>query len=190
MVRSIEQRPQEANDRLEYGHWEGDCVKGPQGLTTSLFTLTERKTLEQLIIKIERSTQQEIKNAMDTLEKKMGNNFKLKFKSITFDNGVEFLDWKSLELSILNPKQRRTTTYFAHAYSSWERGSNEIQNRMIRRFIPKSTDIHYITEKEIENIETWMNNYPRKKLGYKSANQKAKEYSQINRNLGLDIVAL
>jgi len=182
MARSIEQRPQEANERIEYGHWEGDCVKGPKGRTTSLFTLTERKTLEQIIIKIERSSQEEIKNAMDLLEEKLGIQFGLKFKSITFDNGVEFLDWKSLELSILNPDQRRTTTYFAHAYSSWERGSNEVQNKMIRRFIPKGTDIHTVSEKEIEKIQNWMNNYPRKKLGYKSANQMAKECSQINMN--------
>lgn len=178
--KSIEQRPKKVNERIEYGHWEGDCVKGPQGRTTSLFTLTERKSLEQMIIKIERSTQEEIKSAMDSIEKELGAQFKLKFKSITFDNGVEFLDWKSLELSSQDSRKKRTTIYFAHAYSAWERGSNEVQNRMIRRFIPKGTDIHTVTEKEIKDIETWMNNYPRKKLGYKSANEAAKEYSQIN----------
>ncbi len=85
MARSIEQRPQEANDRLEYGHWEGDCVKGPKGRTTSLLTLTERKSLEQIIVKIERSSQEEIKNAFDRLEEKFGAQFGLKFKTITFD---------------------------------------------------------------------------------------------------------
>ena len=182
--KSIEQRPKKANDRMEYGHWEGDCVKGPQGRTTSLFTLTERKSLEEIIIKIERSSQEEIQSAMDSLEKKFGTQFRMKFKSITFDNGVEFLDWKSLELSILNPGQKRTTTYFAHTYSAWERGSNEVQNRMIRRFIPKGTDIHCVSEKEIKEIQNWMNNYPRKILGYKSANEAAKEYSQINKKTG------
>lgn len=182
MAKSIEQRSEAINNRLEYGHWEGDCVKGPLGQTTSLLTLTERKTLEEIIIKIERTSQEEVKNAIDRLEKQYGNLFKLKFKSITFDNGVEFLDWKSLELSILNPKKQRTTIYFAHAYSAWERGSNEVQNKMIRRFIPKGTNIHDFTEKEINEIQNWMNNYPRKKLGYKSANQLANEYSQINNN--------
>lgn len=190
MARSIEKRPQEVNDRTEYGHWEGDCIKGPKGRTTSLFTLTERKSLEQIIIKIERSSQEEIKSAIDNLEKKLGDQFGIKFKSITFDNGVEFLDWKSLELSILNSQQQRTTIYFAHAYAAWERGSNEVQNKMIRRFIPKGTDIHEISEKEINNIQHWMNNYPRKKLGYKSANQIAKKYSQINKNRELDNVSL
>jgi IS30 family transposase len=182
MARSIEQRPRKANERREYGHWEGDCLKGPKGRTTSLFTLTERKTLEQIIIKIERSSQEEIANAMNHLEEKFGSQFRLKFKSITFDNGVEFLDWKSLELSARNTHNRRTTIYFAHAFAAWERGSNEVQNKMIRRFIPKGTDIHQVSQKEITKIEDWMNNYPRRKLGYKSANQLAKEYSQININ--------
>lgn len=182
MARSIEQRPQKANDRTEYGHWEGDCVKGPKGRTTSLFTLTERKTLEQIIIKIERSSQEEIKNALDRLEENLGKKFGLKFKSITFDNGVEFLDWKSLELSIRDQRSQRTIIYFAYAYAAWERGSNEVQNKMIRRFIPKGTDIHDVSEKEITEIQNWMNNYPRKKLGYRSANQMAGKYLQINRN--------
>jgi IS30 family transposase len=184
--KSIEQRPIQANDRSQYGHWEGDCVKGPKkGRTTSLFTLTERKSLEQIIIKIERGSQEEIKRALDHLESRYGAGFKLKFKSITFDNGVEFLDWRSLELSSLLPSKKRTTLYFAHAYSAWERGSNENQNRMIRRFIPKGTDIHQISDKEIEAIESWMNNYPRKRLGYKTANQVAQENLQINRIKGL-----
>jgi IS30 family transposase len=182
MARSIEQRPRKINERREYGHWEGDCVKGPQGRTTSLFTLTERKTLEQIIIKIERSSQEEIKHAIDNLEEKFADNFGIKFKSITFDNGVEFLDWKSLELSIRNTQNRRTTIYFAHAYAAWERGSNEVQNKMIRRFIPKGMDIHDLSEKEIFVIQGWMNNYPRKKLGYKSAIQMANECSPINLN--------
>lgn len=181
-ARSIEQRPKEANDRSEYGHWEGDCIKGPKGRTSGLFTLTERKSLEEIIVKIERCSQEEIKNAMDNLEEKIGDQFRLKFKSITFDNGVEFLDWKSLELSSVNNQTQRTVIYFAHAYAAWERGSNEVQNKMIRRFIPKGTDIHYVSEKEVDEIQNWMNNYPRRKFNYKSANQMAEQYSQINNN--------
>jgi len=181
--KSIEQRPKKANNRIEYGHWEGDCIKSSKGNTTCLLTLTERKTLEEIIIKIERATQEEIKKAIDALEKKYGAKFKLKFKSITFDNGVEFLNWTSLELSILNPRKKRTIIYFAHAYSAWERGANEVQNKMIRRFIPKGTNIHDVDDKEIAQIQDWMNNYPRKRLGYKTANQAAKKYLQINRKM-------
>ena len=188
--RSIEQRPKQANDRLEYGHWEGDCLKSPRGQTTSLLTLTERKSLEQIMIKIEHSSQEEIKSALDRIETNLGPLFALKFKSITFDNGVEFLDWQSLELSLLDPKKKRTTVYFAHAYSAWERGSNENQNKMIRRFIPKGTDIHDVNEQEVKKIQKWINNYPRKRLGYKSANQVAHENFKINRIKRLDFVSL
>jgi len=99
-------------------------------------------------------------------------------KSITFDNGVEFLGWKSLEKSILNSEERRTMIYFAHSYSSWERGTNENQNRMIRRFIPKGVNIVEFNDEDIQEIEDWMNNYPRKILGYKTANQMAQKCLQ------------
>ena len=190
MSRRITERPEKANNRLEYGHWEGDCVKGRQGTTTSLLTLTERKTLEEIIIKLERATQEEVKKAIDGLEKKYGAEFKIKFKTITFDNGSEFLDWKSLEVSVFERNKQRLTTYFAHAYSAWERGSNENLNRIIRRFIPKGADIADFDRHEIKRIEKWINNYPRKLFGYKTASQMAKECLQDKSDLKLDIVAL
>lgn len=190
MARSIDDRPEHVNNRLEYGHWEGDCVKGPLGSKDGLFTLTERKTLEEIIIKLKRMTQWQIKRALDRLEKKYGCKFKIKFKTITFDNGVEFLNWESLELSRIFPGERRTTTYFAHPYSSWERGTNENQNRIIRRFIPKGTDMADINHYEVKRIENWMNNYPRKKLGYKTPKQVAKVHLQNNNDQKLEIVAL
>ena len=190
MARSITERPLAANIREEYGHWEGDCVKGSLGTKEGLLTLTERKTLEEIIIKLKRMTQKEVRKAINRLERKYGAEFKIKFKTITFDNGVEFLDWQSLEISILDPQKKRTTTYFAHAYSSWERGSNEVQNRMIRRFIPKGTNIADISRQEIKRIENWMNNYPRKRLGYKTAKQMAEECLQNSSDQKLDFVAL
>ncbi len=192
LSRNIDERPQKVNDRLAYGHWEGDCVKGPLGSKTSLFTLTERKAREQIIIKVKQTTQEAIKEALDNLERKYGSGFKIKFKTITFDNGVEFLNWKSLEVSVLDSRKRRITIYFAHSYSSWERGTNENQNRMIRRFIPKGTDIADVSSKEIERIEYWMNNYPRKILGYKTAEQMRQKYFQNNskNDLKLKNVAL
>jgi IS30 family transposase len=178
--RSIEDRPKKINNRLEYGHWEGDTIKGPQKARAALLTLTERKTREEIIIKVRQTTQEAIKAVIDGLEAEHRGNFKVKFKSITFDNGVEFLGWESLEVSSLKPASQRMTVYFAHSYSSWERGSNENQNRMIRRFIPKGTDITDISDKEIRQIQDWMNNYPRKILGYKTANQMVNECLQSN----------
>lgn len=190
LARSIEDRPDKANTRKEYGHWEGDSVKGPIRSKASLLTLSERKSREQIIIKVEQATQEAIKEAFDNLEKKYGAEFKVKFKSITFDNGKEFVDWKSLEVSALSNGKRRTRIYFAHAYSSWERGTNENQNRMIRRFVPKGMDIADVSEKEAQWIQNWMNNYPRKGLGYKTANQVAQECLQGNNDLKLASVAL
>ena len=83
--KSIEQRPKQANDRLEYGHWEGDCLKSPLGRTTSLLTLTERKTLEQIVIKIDRSSQEQIKSALDAIEKKLGTLFESYEPEARFD---------------------------------------------------------------------------------------------------------
>ncbi len=190
MARRITERPEEANNRLEYGHWEGDCVKGPMGTKASLLTLTERKTLEEIVIKLEQATQEEVQRALDDLEKKYGAEFKIKFKTITFDNGSEFLNWKFLELSAIEPGSQRIITYFAHPYSSWERGANENQNRMIRRFIPKGINIADVSDKEVKTIENWMNNYPRRKLEYKTAKQMAKECLQNNNDLKLETVAL
>jgi transposase, IS30 family len=178
--RSIEDRPKKVDNRIEHGHWEGDTVKGPLGSKAGLFTLTERKTREEIIVKIYACTQEAIKRAIDDLEKKYGYAFRIKFKSITFDNGVEFLGWRSLEVSVQGLVERRTTIYFAHPYSSWERGTNENQNRMIRRFIPKGTNIANVSEEEIQWIQDWINNYPRKLLGYKTANQMTKVCLQSN----------
>ena len=174
--RSIEDRPKEIENRDEYGHWEGDTVKGAMGTKVGLFTLTERRTREEIIIRLRQATQECIKEALDALEKKYGKRFKIKFKSITFDNGVEFLNWKYLEVSVLG--RQRTTIYFAHSYSSWERGTNENQNRMIRRFVPKGTNIADFSDEDIQWIEDWMNNYPRKILGYKTAKQEAENCLQ------------
>lgn len=174
ICRSIEKRPEVIEKRQDYGHWEGDTVKGPLGSTTSLITLTERKSREEIIIKVAHASQQEIKAAIDGLEQEYGVEFRSKFKSITFDNGVEFLDWKSLEISVLD-QGRRTTIYFAHSFSSWERGTNENHNRMIRRFIPKGSNLALFDDQEIQGIEDWMNDYPRKILGYRTPRQAARE---------------
>lgn len=178
LCRSIEKRPKAVDKRLEYGHWEGDTLKGPVRSKENLLTLTERKSREEIVIKLENATQDAIRAAIDGLEREYGQAFKAKFKSITFDNGVEFLDWRTLEISVLGDNGRRTMIYFAHAYSAWERGTNENHNRMIRRFIPKGTDIADYTGADINKIQEWMNNYPRKILGYRTPKQVAAEYLQ------------
>ena len=167
--RSIEERPPEIDSREEYGHWEMDCVVGPG--KPCLLVLTERSKREQIIIKLSAKTQGNVKAALDRLERKHRGRFKEKFKSITMDNGSEFLDMAVIEQSSLYKGKKRTICYYAHPYSAWERGSNENANKLIRRFVPKGSDIGKLTEKDVRRIENWINNYPRRILGYKSAKQ-------------------
>lgn len=168
---SIEERPESINNREELGHWEMDCVVGKQGGSGKvLLVLSERKTREELIFKIPSKTQIEVVKILDSLESKLGKRFSERFKTITVDNGSEFLDFKGMEKSVSNPEQKRLDVYYAHPYSSWERGTNENLNKLIRRFIPKGTDIGKISKKKILYVERWMNNYPRKIFGYKTPN--------------------
>lgn len=147
---SIEERPSYIEKREEYGHWEMDCVVGKKkGRGAALLVMTERKRREQIIYKMPNRTQESVINVMDLLERKHGRDFKEKFKTITVDNGSEFLDFKRLERSIKNPKVKRTKVYYAHPYSAWERATNENANRLIRRFIPKGTDINKVSHKDV-----------------------------------------
>ena len=170
--KSIDYRPEEAKTREVYGHWEGDLVIGTKKRGSVLFTLTERKTREEIIVKIPGKKAEYVAQALDLIEKKYKKIFYTKFKTITFDNGGEFRNWKSLEKSYdSRRKSPRTQVYYAHPYRSGERGSNENANRLIRRFIPKGIDITPISEEYIQKIEDWINNYPRAMFNYKSTNE-------------------
>ena len=170
--KSIDYRAKEANTREEYGHWEGDLVIGKRKKGAVLFTLTERKTREEIIMKIASKKAEEVAKALDIIERIYKKEFSNKFKTITFDNGPEFRNWKRLEKSYDKRKSKsRTQVYYAHPYRSGERGSNENNNRLIRRFIPKGVDITLISEEFIKKVENWINNYPRAMFKYKSTNQ-------------------
>ena len=166
---SIEYRPKEALTREVYGYWEGDLVVGKQGTKAVLFTLTERKTRQEIIMKLPNKKTETIAKALDKIERRYKSKFYKTFKSITFDNGVEFMGYKGLEKSC-RIKKNRTKVYYAHPYCSGERGTNENNNRLIRRWIPKGTDITNIKISCIKDIEEWINNYPRAMFGYKSSN--------------------
>jgi len=167
--RSIDKRPKEANERTEVGHWEMDTVYSGKGCSPScLLTLTERKTRVEIARKIADRTAASVKKEIDKIERQMGAiAFKKLFISITPDNGVEFSNAEGLERSILN-KQARTQLFFAHPYASYERGTNENHNGIIRRFIPKGSDIGKEKKGTIRKIQDWMNNYPRKILAGRS----------------------
>jgi len=162
---SISERPPDIDKREDIGHWEMDTVVGKGKV--ALLVLSERKSRYEIIRKIKGKTQEAVLNALGRLEKEIGvKNFRKTYKTITCDNGGEFLD-KSMENS--KSGKKRTKIYYAHPYSAWERGTNENINRMIRRFIPKGANIDEWNEKDIARIERMINNYPRKILGGLSA---------------------
>ncbi len=176
---SIEKRPKEANSREEYGHWEMDCVEsGKKKGKETLLVMTERKSREEIIRKMYCKTQESVITVMDKLEAEYQDDFPLKFKSFTVDNGSEFLNHQGIERASLG-LGNRTSVYYAHAYSSWERGSNENANKLIRRFIPKGSSISQYTDEMIERVQNWINNYPRKIFNYKSSNDILREIGAI-----------
>ena len=133
-----------------------------------LLTLTERKTRVEIARKIPDRTAASVKKEIDKIERQMGAlAFRKLFISITPDNGVEFSNAEALERSILAKKQR-TSLFFSHPYSSFERGTNENHNGIIRRFIPKGSDIGLEKKSYVRKIQDWMNTYPRKILGGKT----------------------
>lgn len=169
---SIVERPIEVDLREEYGHWEMDTVVGKKGTKACLLVLTERTTRQELIYKMTNKSQECVIKVLDTLERRIGRvKFSNIFKTITTDNGCEFLNFEGIENSVLSKTKPRTKQYFAHPFSSWERGSNETANKLIRRFIPKGEEFTNINKKRIKQIMHWINNYPRKILNGKSSSQ-------------------
>lgn len=166
--RSIEERPPEIDTREEGGHWEMDSVVGKKGTKARLLVMSERMSRNEIIIKVPDGTTASVVRALDRLERKYGADFKRIFKTITVDNGSEFADRDGIERSCRR-KGARTTLYFCHPYTSCERGTNENINRMIRRIFPKGTDFDKVRPAEVKAAETWLNNYPREILGYRSA---------------------
>ena len=106
-----------------------DCVVGKGKVC--LLVMAERKSRKELIFKLKAKKQEYVKEVLNRLERKYKGQFKEMFKSITMDNGSEFLDCRALEASCVKAGEKRTIGYYAHPYSSWERGSNEMANKLI-----------------------------------------------------------
>jgi IS30 family transposase len=158
---SIDLRPEEVDDRISFGHWEGDTVASCKKGEGAILTLVERKTRKGIMIKINDKSSECVMEALEPIVKDKSEIF----KSITFDNGCEFSRCSELMESI----------YYAHPYSSWERGSNENYNGIIRRFIPKGKDIADVEQRMLNRINNWIDNYPRGINCYKSANERFEE---------------
>lgn len=161
---SIDERPENISDRSEFGHWEGDLVTGPRdGKNGAFLTLAERQKRFFYMIPIKNKKSKSVYMAINKLAKLFGPYFNQIFKTITFDNGAEFSRYKAIET------RHKIKIYFAHPYASYERGTNEITNQLIRYYIPKGTDINTVNKELIKQIQLGINNKKRKILGYNSA---------------------
>lgn len=173
---SIEERPEEINSRITFGHWEMDTVIGKSTDKKCLLVLTERLTREEIVELLQSHTAAEVVKALDRIERRFTEKgFRENFKSITVDNGCEFADVDGIERSRRN-KKKRTKVYYCNPYSSYERGSNENQNRMLRRFFPKGETMSEVTKAQVKKAEEWINNYPRKIHNYRSAEDLFQEH--------------
>ena len=166
--RSIEERSERIETREELGHWEMDTVVGKKGSKACLLVLTERVSRKEIILKLPEKKSSCVVDGLKQIRERFKKSFCKRFKSITSDNGSEFMDSKSIE-------EMGIAYFYAHSYCSYERGSNENNNRFIRRFIRKGTDIGKCSKAYIKKIEKYINAYPRKQFCGKSADEVYKE---------------
>jgi IS30 family transposase len=155
--RPLSERPGPANNRSEIGHLEGDTVMGKDG-RHCLLTLVDRKTRKTRIIKLPARQAGEVNKAL-IREARSG---RLDIKSLTLDNGTEFHGFKELEDKL------GIEIFFAQPYHSWERGTNENTNGLIRQYLPKGMCMRHITQKDCDRIAYELNTRPRERYGFRT----------------------
>lgn len=169
--KSIHNRPKEIEDNEEFGHWELDCVEGNKTSKKTYLTILERKTKKYIVIEMKEHTNKCVREAINGLEEKYGKYFKKIFKTMTTDNGHEFLKYDNIERSKYDRRKKRTKVYYTDPYCSWQKGMNENCNGILRRFIPKGTDLNKVSEYKLETILEKINGKPRKILNFTSADE-------------------
>lgn len=159
---NISERPEEANQRLEFGHFEADTIFSRSGSKSALLVLVDRLTRKTHIKKLERKTASLTSSSIVFALSEYNITH---IHSITYDNGCEFAGHEDVN------KALQCQSYFCNAYHSWEKGLVENVNGLIRRFLPKGTNFDNITDEQIKRIENWINNRSMKILGWKSPNE-------------------
>jgi IS30 family transposase len=158
--RSIHERPAVVDLRLEVGHWEGDTVIGARH-KQAIVTLVERKSGYAKLFKVQNKTAELVSAAMIESLKP----FDGLVDTITLDNGKEFADHQRVDLEL------GSTIYFADPFASWQRGTNENFNGLLRQYIPKDRPLSTVTQEELKMIENKLNHRPRKRLGFKTPHE-------------------
>lgn len=166
--RPIGERPAIVETRQRIGDWEGDTVIGA-GHRQAIVSLVERRSGLALLTKVSQKTAALVSQAV------IGRLAPLRsrVKTITFDNGKEFAHHRVIDRAL------SSTTYFADPFASWQRGSNENLNGLLRQYIPKKRPLSTVTESELKMIEHRLNHRPRKRLGFKTPHEVF--YQSLNR---------
>jgi IS30 family transposase len=155
--RPLSERPLQIEARKQEGHWECDTVIGANH-KGAVVTMVERKSGYGVIAKVTNKTSELVSSAIVDKLKPMA----VRVKTLTFDNGKEFAAHAHIDA------QLQSTTYFARPFASWERGSNENFNGLLRQYIPKKRSMSTVSDEEIRMIQNRLNNRPRKRLGFKT----------------------
>jgi IS30 family transposase len=154
----IDRRPKVVAARQRIGDWESDTVEGGKGKGL-LATHVERKSRYTVAVKVSDKSAPTVTRATVKGLRRIPVQ---KRKTMTLDNGKEFSGFAQIE------RRLDIRTYFAHPYHSWERGTNENTNGLLRQFFPKGTDFTQVTDSEVDRVERLLNNRPRKCLGYRT----------------------
>ena len=158
--RPIAARPPAVESRRRVGHWEGDTLIGA-GQKQAIVSLTERKSGFCLLAHVPHKTSEAVSQTVIRLL----SPFKARVQTLTFDNGLEFARHGEIDRAL------ESTSYFADPYASWQRGTNENTNGLVRQYLPKSRPFHTVTEEELAMIMDRLNHRPRKRLGWKTPHQ-------------------
>ena len=159
--RRIDERPDIVNRRGRLGDFEGDTVLG-KDKRVRIVTYVDRKSGYLLAFLLPKMNAELLTSLSIKAFKKIERGKK---KTITFDNGIEFSDWSSLE------EKSKMVIYFCYPYHSWERGTNENTNGLIRQYFPKGYDFNLITKEELPYVVKKLNDRPRKRLKFKTPKQ-------------------
>jgi len=165
---SISDRPKAIDRRKEFGHYEGDTIEGRRSVGDGIHTEVERVSRKVYAKLVARITSEDTSKAQKEIFSPMPRATR---KSTTLDNG------KENHMHIKLTEELGMRTYFAHPYSSWERGTNENTNGLIRRYFPKGTNFRTITQDELNEVVEELNNRPRKVLGFKTPNEVFNSYT-------------
>lgn len=158
-IRLITHRPDKIALRTHFGHWEGDLIEFAGSKKKTVTTLVERKSRWVTLLK---NTSKTSASIMDKVKKQFTNNPILACKTITFDQGSEFADYRQVEHSV------GCKIYYCEVASPWQKGSNENMNGRLRRYLPKKINIDQFSQKELDQIANKMNTLPRKCLGFRT----------------------